>query len=101
MSDGKFSRIGRLGSAATPAQSRDDRDPEVGGGADGRTEPNAGPSIALEAAKKRHQATLAELSAEFDRRLAVLNAPDARARIEATLASRGRGIPRSKAGPSY
>jgi hypothetical protein len=49
----------------------------------------------------RHQAALAELSAEFDRHLAALQAPDARARVEAAMASRGRVTPRPKAGASF
>ena len=49
----------------------------------------------------RQKAALSELAAEFDRRLAVLNAPDARERIEAAMALRGRVKPRSKAGPSF
>jgi len=52
-------------------------------------------------AKRRHQATLAELAAEFDRHLAELKAPEARERVEAALASRGRVMPRPKAGTSF
>jgi hypothetical protein len=49
----------------------------------------------------RHQAALAELSAEFDRHLAAVQAPDARQRAAAALASRGRVTPRPKAGASF
>ncbi len=55
----------------------------------------------IEEAKARHQATLAELSAEFDRHLATLKALDARKRVDVVMASRGRGMPRPKAGRSY
>lgn len=41
----------------------------------------------VEGTKKRHQATVAELIAEFDRPLAELQAPDIRSRAEAALAS--------------
>jgi antitoxin (DNA-binding transcriptional repressor) of toxin-antitoxin stability system len=49
----------------------------------------------------RRQAALADLAAEFDRHLAALKAPDARQRVEATMASRGRVTPRPKAGASF
>lgn len=52
-------------------------------------------------AEARHQATLSELAAEFDRHLAQLQAPDTRERVEAVLASKGRAKRRPKAGPSY
>jgi antitoxin (DNA-binding transcriptional repressor) of toxin-antitoxin stability system len=55
----------------------------------------------VESAKARHQATLAELTAEFDQHLAGLKAPDTRERVEAALASRGRVLPRPKAGTSF
>ena len=48
----------------------------------------------------RRQAALAELTAEFDRHLAALQAPDARQRVDATMAARGRVTPRPKAGTS-
>lgn len=56
--------------------------------------------------EKRHKdqlrkAALKELSAEWDRRLAPLQEPDARARLEALLAAKGRAKTRSKAGPSF
>ena len=54
-----------------------------------------------EGIKGRHQTALAELSAEFDRHLAQLKAPDARGRVEAAMASRGRVTPRPKAGGSF
>jgi antitoxin (DNA-binding transcriptional repressor) of toxin-antitoxin stability system len=49
----------------------------------------------------RRQTALADLTAEFDRRLADLKAPDARERIEAALKTRGRVTPRPKAGESF
>jgi hypothetical protein len=55
----------------------------------------------VEGVKGRQQAVLAELTTEFDQRLAALKAPDARARIEAAMASRGRVTPRPKAGASF
>jgi hypothetical protein len=55
----------------------------------------------VEGAEQRGQATLAELTAEFDQRLAALTAPDAHARMDATMASRGRVMPRPKAGSSF
>jgi len=55
----------------------------------------------VEAARGRQQEALAELTAEFDRRLAALKAPDARDWVEAAMASRGRVTPRPKAGPSF
>lgn len=50
--------------------------------------------------EKPHQTALAELTAEFDRRLAELQAPDTRERVEAAMASRGPATPRPKAGIS-
>jgi antitoxin (DNA-binding transcriptional repressor) of toxin-antitoxin stability system len=55
----------------------------------------------IEGAKERHQATLAELTAEFDQRLAELKAPKARKLVENALASRGQVMPRPKAGTSF
>ena len=55
----------------------------------------------IEGARGRRQAALAELSAEFDQRLAALKAPAARERVEAAMASRGRVTPRPKAGTSF
>jgi antitoxin (DNA-binding transcriptional repressor) of toxin-antitoxin stability system len=55
----------------------------------------------VEGAEERRQATLAELTAEFDQRLATLTAPDAHARMDAMMASRGRAMPRPKAGSSF
>jgi hypothetical protein len=49
----------------------------------------------------RRQAALADLAAEFDRHLAALKAPDARKRVEAVMAARGRVTPRPKAGASF
>ena len=55
----------------------------------------------VEGINGRGQTALAELSAEFDRHLAALQAPDARDRVEAAMASRGRVTPRPKAGASF
>jgi hypothetical protein len=55
----------------------------------------------VEGMRGRQQAALAELTTEFDRHLAALKAPDARERIEAAMASRGRVTPRPKAGASF
>jgi antitoxin (DNA-binding transcriptional repressor) of toxin-antitoxin stability system len=49
----------------------------------------------------RRHAALADLSAEFDRHLAALKAPDARKRVDAAMATRGRVTPRPKAGASF
>lgn len=53
------------------------------------------------AVRRDRQSALAELRAEWDRRLAPLQDPDARARVEAVLAAKGRAKRRSKAGPSF
>ena len=49
----------------------------------------------------RRHAALADLAAEFDRHLAALKAPDARQRVDAAMATRGRATPRPKAGASF
>lgn len=54
-----------------------------------------------EQAKERQQVTLAELSAEFDRRLAALKGPETRGRVEAAMATRGRTKRRPKAGMAF
>ena len=54
-----------------------------------------------EDAKARQQATLTDLSAEFDRRLAALKSPETRGRVEAVMAARGRAKRRAKAGASF
>jgi PHD/YefM family antitoxin component YafN of YafNO toxin-antitoxin module len=54
-----------------------------------------------EDAKERRQAALAELSAEFDRRLAALKGAETRGRIETVMAARGRSKRRPKAGVSF
>lgn len=51
--------------------------------------------------RRRREAALKELSAEWDRVLAPLQEPGARARVEAALAAKGRAKTRSKAGPSF
>jgi hypothetical protein len=56
---------------------------------------------ALESARKRQEAALAELTADFDHRLAKLRAPGARQQIDAAMASHGKVSPRPKAGASY
>ena len=52
-------------------------------------------------AEARRKAALEELSAEFDRHLASLQAPDADARVDAVMAAKGRAKTRSKAGASF
>lgn len=54
-----------------------------------------------EHAEQRRQAALAELSAEFDRRLAALNNPETRSHAEAVIEARGRTKRRPKAGVSF
>jgi hypothetical protein len=54
-----------------------------------------------EKAEERRQAALSELSADFDRRLAVLNAPETRGRVKAVMKARGRSKRRPKAGASF
>jgi len=49
----------------------------------------------------RRQTALIEVSADFDRRLAELDAPDAHDRVEAAMQLRGRTTPRPKAGESF
>ncbi len=58
-------------------------------------------SAIVEATEQRRQAALGELTAEFERRLASLQAPDTRKRMDAVMAARGRPKVRPKAGPSY
>jgi prevent-host-death family protein len=55
----------------------------------------------VEDAKTRDRASLAELTAEFDRHLERVQAPEARERADAAMESRGRATPRPKAGPSF
>jgi prevent-host-death family protein len=52
-------------------------------------------------AEKRRKTALDELSAEFDQHLASLKTPDARARVDAVMAAKGRAKVRSKAGASF
>jgi prevent-host-death family protein len=54
-----------------------------------------------EEAKGRHQVALAELSAQFDHRLAALKSPETRGRVEAVMAARGRAKRRPKSGASF
>ena len=54
-----------------------------------------------ETAQERRRAILAELTAEFDRHLARLQARDTQARMDAVLGSHGRTRTRPKAGASF
>jgi PHD/YefM family antitoxin component YafN of YafNO toxin-antitoxin module len=56
---------------------------------------------ALAAIKAREQSLLDELASRFDARLSVLNEPDARGKLDALLASRGRLVQRPRAGASF
>jgi len=56
---------------------------------------------ALASIKEREKALLDELASRFDARLTVLQAPDARDKLEALRASRGRLAQRPKAGTSF
>jgi hypothetical protein len=58
-------------------------------------------SALTQSPEQRQQTALAELTAEFDRRLADLNAPGTHVRVEAAMQSRGRAAPRPKAGESF
>jgi rRNA processing protein Krr1/Pno1 len=58
-------------------------------------------AAAVDAAKARNKVALAELSADFDKRLAALKTPEARDRIEAVMAAKGRLKRRPKAGASF
>lgn len=51
--------------------------------------------------EQRRKAALEKLSAEFDRHLASLQVPGARARVEAAMGAKGRVRRRSKAGASF
>lgn len=51
--------------------------------------------------KKQAKAILAELSADFDRRLASFNDPGIRDRVETVMVAKGRAKRRGKAGPSF
>lgn len=55
----------------------------------------------VEDAKARDRVGLAELTAEFDRHLAKLQAPDTRERLDTAMELRGRVTPRPKAGSSF
>jgi hypothetical protein len=52
-------------------------------------------------AEKHRQTVLDELALEFDRHLASLKSTDARDRVEAVMAAKGRAKVRSKAGASF
>ena len=56
------------------------------------------PTKLSEEEQKRRQALLAELSAEWDRKLECLNQPGAHARVDAMFEASGRTKKRSKAG---
>lgn len=51
--------------------------------------------------RRDRQSALAELQAEWDRRLASLQAPDTATRVDAAFAAKGKIKNRSKAGPSF
>ncbi|MDE1930100.1 MAG: hypothetical protein KGI43_00945 [Alphaproteobacteria bacterium] len=51
--------------------------------------------------RRDRQSALVELHAEWDRRLASLQAPDTAARVDAAFAAKGKIKTRSKAGPSF
>lgn len=55
----------------------------------------------LHSDEQRFKAALKVISAEWDRRLAPLQEPDARERLESLLAAKGRAKTRSKAGESF
>lgn len=55
----------------------------------------------LAALRAQRQGALDELTQRFDARLAVLQQPDAAARVEALLESRGQVAPRPRAGASF
>jgi len=50
---------------------------------------------------ERRKLDLKELDAKWDRRLSVLNKPDAHKRLDAVLAAEGHMKRRPKAGPTY
>jgi hypothetical protein len=52
-------------------------------------------------AAERHEPRLKELGAEWDRRLSILNMPDAHKRLDAVLAAGGHMKRRLKAEPTY
>jgi PHD/YefM family antitoxin component YafN of YafNO toxin-antitoxin module len=54
-----------------------------------------------EEANARHQASLARLATDFERRLASLQDPETRTRVQAVMAARGRAKRRPKAGSSF
>jgi len=56
---------------------------------------------ALASIKAREQSLLDELASRFDARLSVLREPDARSKLDALLASRGRLTQPPKAGASF
>jgi hypothetical protein len=51
--------------------------------------------------KKRDREILAELSAEWDRRLGAVKGPKFRERVEEIMKANGRAKRRGKAGPTY
>ncbi|MBK6674272.1 MAG: type II toxin-antitoxin system prevent-host-death family antitoxin [Proteobacteria bacterium] len=55
----------------------------------------------LGALRAQRQGALDELTQRFDARLALLQQPDAAARVEALFESRGQVAPRPKAGASF
>jgi hypothetical protein len=59
------------------------------------------PSTLDEAGEKRRQVALRELEAEWDRKLACLNYPDAHDKVEAMFDAQGRTKKRPKAGETF
>ena len=60
-----------------------------------------GQAMPEQSVEERRQASLRELSAEWDRKLKCLNDPDAHERIDAIFAARGRSKVRPRAGESF
>jgi len=58
-------------------------------------------SASAAAMKAREESVLDQLAADFDRRLAALQRPDAGARVAAVFGSRGKLASRPKAGPAF
>lgn len=58
-------------------------------------------AAAAEAQKAREQSVIDQLMAEFDQRMASLQAPDARAKVAAVFARKGKLVRPPKAGPSF
>lgn len=63
--------------------------------------PRTGPLPSNPNLTPRQREVFRKLAAEWDRKLAVLQEPDARKRMDEVLASHGRFLPRPKAGSSF